>query len=102
MRAQRVGQPGHCIGGRALHRGADAGRVQLAVLLQHHAGQGDVQLARVAPRLAQHIHAAGGVVSHRVLDLDLPVGDARIHDFEARHHVVGGANHVHRGHARPL
>jgi hypothetical protein len=100
--AQGVGQPGHRVGGRTLHRGTDTGGKQLAVLLQHHAGQGEVQPARIALGLAQHIHAAGGVVRHRVLDLDLPVGDARIDDLETGQHVVGGADHVHGGDARAL
>ena len=43
---------------------------------------------------AQHKHAAGGVVGHGVLDLDLPVADARIDDLEARHHALGGGQHV--------
>ncbi len=97
--AQRIGQPGDGIGRRTLHGGADAGGEQLAVLFQHHAGQGDVELARVALGLAEHVDAAGGVVGDGVLDLDLPVGDARIDDLEAGHHVVGGADHVHGGDA---
>src|SRR6218665_2026021 len=57
---QRVGQPGHGVDGRALHRGAARGADDLAVLLQHHAGQGEVDVARAAAQATEREHAAGG------------------------------------------
>src|SRR3546814_18788610 len=40
------------------------------------------------------------VVGYSVLNLDLPVVDARVDDLETRQHVIGGVEHLIFGHAR--
>src|SRR3546814_8613642 len=50
--------------------------------------------------IATDEHPARRVVGDSVLNLDLPVVDARVDDLETRQHVIGGVEHLIFGHAR--
>eukprot|EP01136_Pigoraptor_vietnamica_P030071 Opistho-1_new@88804 len=93
-RAEGVGQPRDRVDRRAERGGARAGGDDLAVLLEHHAAGREVDAARIDRAVAEHEHAARGVVGHGVGDPDLPVADARVDDLEAGHHAFGGGQHV--------
>ena len=70
-------------------------------LLEHHAAGLEVKGQRTDGTIAQHEHAAGGVVRHGVGDLDLPVAHARVDDLEAGHDEGGGSQHIGHAHAGP-
>src|SRR5437588_13015810 len=55
---QRIGEPGDGIHRRSLHCRTRAGADDLAVLLEHHAGQCEVELARIARLTTEHEHTA--------------------------------------------
>ena len=65
-------------------------------------GQSKVKLTRTFTDGAQDQRATRCVVGNRVLNLDLPIFDARVDDLKARHHAIGGTKHISRRNAGSL
>src|SRR3546814_5897892 len=74
----------------ALHRRTETGRDMRTVLADVHLHRGEIERMRLDACIATDEHPARRVVGDSVLNLDLPVVDARVDDLETRQHVIGG------------
>ena len=74
--------------------------MEFAVLVNSHLQVRQVVVPRIHLVLAQHIDTTGGIVRHRVLDLDLPVVDTGVDDLETGHDGFRGVQYILLGDTR--
>ena len=74
--------------------GTGAERHRLAVFVQRHPAQTRVEIVQRDRPLAEDEHPRRGVVGDGIEDLDVPIGDPAVDDFERRQRVRDGTDDV--------